>query len=142
MERIAQLLLQVAHLRDTMLPSSAGRLLILLDDRSKNTRLCSLAISGGTRDRELSLRCKAVRCVSDQRPELRLRTLPETETDININKKKISFFNMFDFHRRSDLKLVDLNRYLSEGLIQDTYQLFQAHPKWIFSHCLPPHWTL
>ncbi len=67
-----------SHLRDTMLPSSAGRLLILLDDRSKNTRLCSLAISGGMRDRELSLRCRAVRCVSDQRPELRLRTLPET----------------------------------------------------------------
>lgn len=50
-----------AYLRDTMLPSSAGRLLILLDDRSRYTRLCSLAMSGGMRERELSLMYSAVR---------------------------------------------------------------------------------
>lgn len=59
-----------------MLPSSAGRLLILLDDRSKYTRLWSLAMSGGMRDNELSLRCRAVRWVKDHRAVLRLRTLP------------------------------------------------------------------
>lgn len=64
------------NLRETMLPSSAGRLLILLDDRSKYTRLWSLAMSGGMRDNELSLRCRAVRWVKDHRAVLRLRTLP------------------------------------------------------------------
>lgn len=59
-----------------MLPSSAGRLLILFDDRSKYTRLWSLAMSGGMRDNELSLRCRAVRWVKDHSAVLRLRTLP------------------------------------------------------------------
>lgn len=59
-----------------MLPSSAGRLLILLDERSRYTRLCSLAMSGGMRDSELSLRCRAVRWVRDHRAVLRLLTLP------------------------------------------------------------------
>lgn len=65
-----------ADLRDTMLPSSAGRLLILLDERSRYTRLCNLAMSGGMRDSELSLRCRAVRWVRDHRAELRLLTRP------------------------------------------------------------------
>lgn len=59
-----------------MLPSSAGRLLILLDERSRYTRLCSLAMSGGMRDSELSLRCRAVRWVRDHRAVLRLLTRP------------------------------------------------------------------
>lgn len=66
----------VTHLRETMLPSSAGRLLILLDERSKYTRLCSLAMSGGMRDNELSLMCRAVRWVRDHRAVLRLFTRP------------------------------------------------------------------
>lgn len=135
MNRITHLLLQVAHLRDTMLPSSAGRLLILLDDRSKNTRLFSLAISGGMRDRELSLRCRAVRCVSDQRPELRLRTLPETLTNIN---KNLSFFSLVCF---SFIAEVIWSGDIYQRVYFETYQLFQVHPRWIFSHCLPPHWT-
>jgi hypothetical protein len=64
------------HLRDTMLPSSAGRLLILLDDRSRYNRLCSLAMSGGMRDRQLSAMCRAVRWVRVHRDGLRLLTLP------------------------------------------------------------------
>lgn len=66
----------MSHLRDTMLPSSAGRLLILLDDRSRYTRLCNLAMSGGMRDNELSLRCRAVRWVRDHKAVLRLLTRP------------------------------------------------------------------
>lgn len=68
----------ITNLRDTMLPSSAGRLLILLDERSRYTRLCSLAMSGGMRDSELSLRCRAVRWVRDHRAVLRLLTRPAT----------------------------------------------------------------
>jgi len=59
-----------------MLPSSDGRLLILLDERSRYTRLCSLAMSGGMRDSTLSLRCRAVRWVRDHRAVLRLFTRP------------------------------------------------------------------
>lgn len=76
-----------------MLPSSAGRLLILLDERSRYTRLCSLAMSGGMRDRELSLRCRAVRWVRDHRAVLRLLTRPEEKTkskDKNVNAFTVS----------------------------------------------------
>lgn len=88
MKRMQAALLQAPHLRDTMLPSSAGRLLILLEDKSRNIRLCSLAMSGGMRERQLSFRCREVRWVSDQRAELRLRTLPATHTHA------LFFFNM------------------------------------------------
>lgn len=74
-----------------MLPSSAGKLLILLDERSKYTRLCSLAMSGGMRERELSLMCKAVRWVRDHSAVLRLLTLPRGKTD---NEAKVSFCNV------------------------------------------------
>lgn len=66
-----------------MLPSSAGRLLILLEERSRYTRLFSLAMSGGMRDRELSAICRAVRWVREKRAWLRLLTRPaakETRT--------------------------------------------------------------
>lgn len=68
-----------AHLSDTMFPSSAGKLRILLEDRSRYTRLWSLAMSEGMRDRELSLRCKAVKWVSDHKDELKLLTFPVRE---------------------------------------------------------------
>lgn len=73
-----------------MLPSSAGKLLILLDERSKYTRLCSLAMSGGIRERELSLMCKAVRWVRDHNAVLRLLTLPKGKTD---SEAKVSALN-------------------------------------------------
>lgn len=96
------------NLRDTMLPSSAGRLLILLDERSRYTRLCSLAMSGGMRDRELSLRCRAVRWVRDQRAVLRLLTRPvgkKTERQNTLNPfQKIVWINRVEtvnwFHNK------------------------------------------
>lgn len=93
-----------ANLRETMLPSSAGRLLILLDDRSKYTRLWSLAMSGGMRDNELSLRCRTVRWVKDHRAVLRLRTLPAardrtyqwSKTIISLSLKKKNARNFWN----------------------------------------------
>ena len=74
-----------------MLPSSAGRLLILLDERSRYTRLCSLAMSGGMRDRELSPRCRAVRWVRDHRAVLRLLTRPASEmVDKHAQENEVS----------------------------------------------------
>lgn len=77
---------EITHLRDTMLPSSAGRLLILLDERSRYTRLCNLAMSGGMRDKELSLRCRAVRWVRDHRAVLRLLTRPKATVEKRTHK--------------------------------------------------------
>lgn len=69
-------LLKLTYLSDTMFPSSAGKLRILLEDRSRYTRLWSLAMSEGIRDKELSLRCKAVKWVSVHNDELKLLTFP------------------------------------------------------------------
>lgn len=69
------------YLSDTMFPSSAGKLRILLEDRSRYTRLWSLAMSEGMRDRELSLRYKAVKWVSDHKDELKLLTFPVKEKE-------------------------------------------------------------
>lgn len=71
-----KLLLKLTYLSDTMFPSSAGKLRILLEDRSRYTRLWSLAMSEGIRDKELSLRCKAVKWVSVHNDELKLLTFP------------------------------------------------------------------
>lgn len=95
-----------------MLPSSAGRLLILLDERSRYTRLCSLAMSGGMRDSELSLRCRAVRWVRDHRAVLRLLTLPVAKMGKRPNRT-ISPRIQRHFHKdKCERKLspIDMNK--------------------------------
>lgn len=146
-----------------MLPSSAGRLLILLDERSRYTRLCSLAMSGGMRDSELSLRCRAVRWVRDQRAELRLLTRPtekmrrNTRSFCQVPASNISLLVWMGQHGLADytmwqmMSLVQLLQWpllnqvwgyswndwsnvLTNEKLSNTYSLYQHQKIYVNSH--------
>ncbi len=69
-----------------MSPMELGRDRSLLEDRSRYMRCCSLAMSGGNRDKLLSFRYNDVRCCHDHSLGLRLRIGPENNND-NMNQE-------------------------------------------------------
>lgn len=123
-----------------MFPSSAGKLRILLEDRSKYTRLWSLAMSEGIRDKELSLRCNAVKWVNDHNDELRLLTFPgkQIETYQVIHKCKY----ICNVSKKEPFKMTSsFTQYLS--LIWRNEQwLIKAPTYHKFCKCLKCCWTL